>query len=215
MKINIRHEEEKEYQLVETITREAFWNLYTPGAVEHLIVHQLREHPDYLPELSFVIEVNSKIVGSIFYSKTTIIDSTGKEFPVISFGPISIAPNHQHQGYGKLLIEHSIAEAKKLGYDALVIGSFPYHYHRFGFIGTKKYNISMPDGKYYTGIMVLPLQENALDHVQGQVFFSECMEPDLTTLVTYDENFPKKKKQLLDCQAEFEAAVVEIDTTVY
>lgn len=41
------------------------------------------------------------------------------------------------------------------------------------------------------------------------------MEPDLTTLVTYDKNFPKKKKQLLDCQAEFEAAVVEIDTTVY
>ncbi|MEG1504059.1 MAG: hypothetical protein RSC16_07415 [Enterococcus sp.] len=49
MKINIRHEEEKEYQLIEKITREAFWNLYTPRAVEHLIVHQLREHPDYLP----------------------------------------------------------------------------------------------------------------------------------------------------------------------
>lgn len=36
-----------------------------------------------------------------------------------------------------MLIEHSIAEAKRLGYDAIVLGGFPYHYHPYGFIGTK------------------------------------------------------------------------------
>ncbi|MFC4771279.1 GNAT family N-acetyltransferase [Enterococcus hermanniensis] len=215
MTINIRLEEPKDHYFVELITRKAFWNLYTPGAVEHLIVHQLRQHPDFIPELAFVIELDEKIIGSIFYSKSKVVDASGKEFPLITFGPVSIDPDYHRQGYGKKLIAHSIAEAKKIGYPAIVIGGFPYHYQPYGFVGTKKYSISMPDGKYYTGIMALPLQANALDSIQGRVFFSEAMEPDLEQLAAYDEAFPKKEKQVLECQAVFEVAVAEIDTTIY
>lgn len=163
MTITIRLEEEKDYRKVEEITREAFWNLYLPGAVEHFVAHSIRQHPDFIPELSFVLELDGQIIGSILYTRAKVIAEDGTEYPVISFGPVSILPEYHRQGYGRRLIEHSINEAKKLGFNAIILGGFTYHYHPYGFIGSKKYNISMPDGKFYTGIMALPLFEGALD----------------------------------------------------
>ena len=39
----IRLEEEKDHIKVENIVRDAFWNVYRPGAYEHYIVHNLRK----------------------------------------------------------------------------------------------------------------------------------------------------------------------------
>ncbi len=46
--INIRNEEEKDFQEVEAITRKAFYNLYIPGAIEHYLVHVMRDHEDFI-----------------------------------------------------------------------------------------------------------------------------------------------------------------------
>lgn len=211
MAITIRHEEEKDYRIVEEITREAFWNLYFPGAVEHLLVHNIRKHPDYIPELSYVIELDNQIIGSIFYTKAKVIDKEGVAHPIITFGPVSISPAYHRQGFGRMLIEHSLAEAKRLGFNAIILGGFTYHYHPYGFVGTKKYNISMPDGKFYTGVMALPLFEGALDGISGSVHFSEAMYPDESLLDDFDQTFPPKEKQVLPHQADFEKAVSEID----
>ncbi|MGG5317710.1 GNAT family N-acetyltransferase [Enterococcus sp. AZ072] len=215
MKVTIRNEEEKDYRIVEEITREAFWNLYAPGAVEHFIAYSIRKHPDYLPELSFVIELDGKIIGSIIYTKAKVVDSKGVEHPLVSFGPVSILPEYHRQGFGRKLIEHSINEAKKLGHKAIIIGGFTYHYHPYGFVGSKKYNLAMPDGKFYTGIMVLPLYEGALDGISGTIHFSDAMYPDESAFAEYDATFPEKEKKVLPCQAKFEKAVSEIDTTSY
>ncbi|XEO93168.1 GNAT family N-acetyltransferase [Latilactobacillus sakei] len=215
MAITIRHEEEKDYRIVEEITREAFWNLYFPGAVEHLLVHNIRKHPDYIPELSYVIELDNQIIGSIFYTKAKVIDKEGVAHPIITFGPVSISPAYHRQGFGRMLIEHSLAEAKRLGFNAIILGGFTYHYHPYGFVGTKKYNISMPDGKFYTGVMALPLFEGALDDISGSVHFSEAMYPDESLLDDFDQTFPPKEKQVLPHQADFEKAVSEIDNHDY
>ncbi len=49
--IRIRKEEESDYERVEKITRQAFWNLYVLGCVEHYLVHVMRSHQDFFPEL--------------------------------------------------------------------------------------------------------------------------------------------------------------------
>ena len=58
--LTIRLETEKDYRAVEELTREAFWNVYKPGADEHYYVHQMRKHPDFIPELAFVLELDGK-----------------------------------------------------------------------------------------------------------------------------------------------------------
>ena len=55
--ITIRNEEEKDRAEVEDVIRKAFWNLYVPGCNEHYLAHIMRSHPDFLPELDFVIEL--------------------------------------------------------------------------------------------------------------------------------------------------------------
>ncbi|MFV0626055.1 MAG: GNAT family N-acetyltransferase [Alphaproteobacteria bacterium] len=215
MDIRIRKEEEQDYHLVEEITREAFWNLYCPGCSEHFMAHELRKHPDFIPELTFVIEVDGKVVGSIFYSYSKVVDINGQEYKTISFGPVSIIPHLHRQGLGRKLISHSIEAAKKAGHRAIFIGGFKYHYAPYGFEGTKKYQISMPDGKYYAGIMALPLFEGALDNVQGCIHFSEGMYPDNKSFEEYDRQFPYKEKEIKPCQKEFEKAVSEIDEQNY
>lgn len=67
--IYIRWEEEKDYKTVERLTREAFWNLYRPGCIEHLIVHKMRKVTAFIKELSFIACDDDRIVGSIIYSK--------------------------------------------------------------------------------------------------------------------------------------------------
>ena len=54
--INIRNEQKSDYEKVEKITRDAFYNLYVPGCTEHYLVHIMREHQDFIQELDFVLE---------------------------------------------------------------------------------------------------------------------------------------------------------------
>ena len=63
--ITIRREARQDRQTVEELTRRAFYNLYLPGCVEHYLVHTMREHPDFIPELDLVAEDEGQILGSI------------------------------------------------------------------------------------------------------------------------------------------------------
>ena len=50
--ITIRPERVSDYQQVEDIIRQAFYNLYTPGCTEHYLAHAIRPHPDFLSAIS-------------------------------------------------------------------------------------------------------------------------------------------------------------------
>ena len=43
MSLVIRKIEKEDYNEVETLTREAFWNIYRPGCSEHFVVHNIHE----------------------------------------------------------------------------------------------------------------------------------------------------------------------------
>ena len=72
MKVNLRIEEERDRRASEYVTREAFWNVYNPGCCEHYVLHRFRKDPDFVPELTYVAEIGSKIVGHIMYSRGKI-----------------------------------------------------------------------------------------------------------------------------------------------
>ena len=86
--LTIRLETEKDYRAVEELTREAFWNVYKPGADEHYFVHTMRSHPDFIPELAFVLELDGRIVGNIMYTKAGLEDEFGERKEILSFGPL-------------------------------------------------------------------------------------------------------------------------------
>ena len=92
MNLEIRLEEKNDYRKVEEMVREAFWNLYVPGANEHFIVYSLRNSEGAVPELNFIALKDGEIVGQIFYTKAEIKDKDGKSHEILHFGPLSVAP---------------------------------------------------------------------------------------------------------------------------
>lgn len=211
MNIIIRNEHQQDYRKVEEVTREAFWNLYFPGCNEHVVIHNMRNHSDFISELSFVIEVDSEIVGSIFYTHSIVVSRDGTQHNTITFGPVSILPSMHSKGLGRKLITHSIEVAKKLGYKAILIVGYPYHYEPYCFVGAKKYGLSMPDGKYYKGLLALPLYEGALDGISGYVAFADVFNPSEDEVEIFDKCFSPKKKQIQDSQKEYEIFCCMLD----
>jgi predicted N-acetyltransferase YhbS len=204
MNIKIRNEDPRDFRQVEVLAREVFWNLYVPGADEHYIVHKMRNHKDYIKDLTFVAEMDGEIVGAIFYTKSQVIKDNKEEFNTISFGPVFVSPSHQRKGIGRKLITHSMNIAKEMGGSAILILGYPYHYEPYGFLCSKKYNISSLDGKYYKGLMALPLHKDSLKDVSGYVAFSDVFDVHEEEVNKYDERFPPKEKKYQKSQDDYQ-----------
>jgi predicted N-acetyltransferase YhbS len=201
--IKIRREEQTDYERVEEITRKAFWNLYTPGCNEHYLVHVMRSHKDFLPELDFVIEVDNQIIGNIMYTKARLIDEAGEEKNILTFGPVSILPEYQRRGYGKKLLEYSFEQAAALGYDVIVIFGNPGNYVSRGFKSCKKFNVCLEDGTYPTAMLVKELKPNVLDGRKWVYYQSPVYEIDEQEALCFDDALEKMEKKYLPCQEEF------------
>ena len=74
-------------------------------------MHIMRSHPDFIPELDFVIEEDGKIVGNVIYTRATLTGRSGRAKNILTFGPLSVLPEYQRRGYGKALLEHSFAKS--------------------------------------------------------------------------------------------------------
>ena len=55
--IILRNETQTDNLIVENLTREAFWNQYVPGCVEHYLLHVMRNSDPFINELDIVAEV--------------------------------------------------------------------------------------------------------------------------------------------------------------
>ncbi len=201
--VTIRNEAETDYERVEEITREAFYNLYIPGCNEHYLVHVMRSHKDFVPELDFVIEVDNEIIGNIMYTKTKLIDESGQEKNILTFGPVCILPEYQRKGYGKKLMEYSFERAAALRFDVIVIFGNPNNYVSRGFKSCKKYNICIENGTYPSAMMVKELKPDALDGRRWIYRQSPVFEIDEQEAERFDAGFKSLEKKYQPSQEEF------------
>ena len=201
--IKIRNEEETDFERVEEITRKSFWNLYIPGAYEHYLVHVMRSHKDFLPELDLVMEEDNRIIGNIMYTKAKLIDEAGEEKEILTFGPVCILPEYQRKGYGKKLIEYSFEQAAAFGYDVIVIYGNPNNYVGRGFKSCKKYNVCLENGTYPSAMMVKELKPDVLDGRKWIYYQSPVFEIDEQEAERFDEGLEALEKKYLPSQEEF------------
>lgn len=193
--ITLRQETPKDYREVEALTREAFWNQYSPRCNEHYLVHTLRSTPAFLSELDIVAEAEGRIVGNIVYTLAHIHLDRGGELEVLSFGPISVLPAMQRQGIGQRLITHSAALAREMGYRAILIYGDPDYYSRSGFVPAQNFGIGAADGLYRDALQALELVPRALTDMRGLFFESPAFEVDAEQCEIFDQAFPHKEKE--------------------
>lgn len=194
----IRLEEEKDYREVENLIREAFWNVYQPGCMEHFIMHCLRKDACFVPELDYIIEEDGKILAQIAYAKGTLKKENGEEVPMLLFGPVGVLPECQKKGYGKQLIEYTLKKAKELHYPAVVITGSPEYYHRFGFESASKHGIyynGMDKTEEFPFFMVKLLDEEKAGGLKGVYFDPACYFVKDEDVERFDKEFPEKVKK--------------------
>jgi len=195
----LRPEEEKDYNSVENLTREAFWNVYKPGCDEHLLIHNMRNKQEFIKDLDYVAVFNDEVIGNIVYAKAKIM-GVNKEYDVITFGPVSVLPMYQKRGVGKKIIEYTITKAKEMGFNAIMIYGNPKYYERFGFKNGGEYSITDMEGNYNDALMALELYPKSLENINGKFFEGEAYKIDKKELEIFDKNFPYKEKLVLDTQ---------------
>jgi predicted N-acetyltransferase YhbS len=203
MDIIIRPELQSDYFENEDVTREAFWNLHVPGCNEHFLVHKLREHQDYLQELSFVAIHQNKIIGNIFYAKSHVINEQNIQLEPLTFGPVSVIPQYQRKGVGSALIKHTVEIAKNGKSPGIIIYGHPYNYCKHGFKSSKVFNISTPEGKFPYSLLVLELQKDVFKEHQWKFYESDVYNIDEAEAEEYDKKFTPKVKEYKFSQEEF------------
>lgn len=201
--IIIRNERKEDYRKVENLTREAFWNVYRPGCTEHYVLHCYRGDPAFVPELDFVMELNDELIGQIIYVRSEIDCDDGRKLPIMTFGPIGIAPEYKRQGYGKRLLDYSMEKAKVMGVGALVISGNILFYGKSGFVPAKTKGVRYADDPDADYLLVKELIPGFLDGISGTYKDPDgyfVCEKNPEDFERFEAAFPKKEKQKLPGQ---------------
>ena len=141
---------------------EALYDLcFSPGRTA-LSSYRLRDSVPTIAALCLAMRADEVLVAAIRYWP---IEVDGQDALIL--GPVAVHPTHQGEGLGGLLINESLAEARRLGWErVLLVGDAPY-YRRFGF--RKLEGVEMPPPTNPDRILGLELKTGAWKGVTGLV----------------------------------------------
>ncbi|MGX7091980.1 GNAT family N-acetyltransferase [Hutsoniella sourekii] len=204
--ITIRPEFPADFRQTEELVRESFWNVYQPGCYEHFILKHLRQSPDYLADLSQVMELEGQLIGQITFVKGSVDLDQGGRLPVLTLGPMAIRPDYQGLGLGKKLLDSSIDLTRSLGYGCVCLEGNPDFYGQSSFVPASQYGLrhyGVPEGEAAPFFLALELQPAYLAHAAGLYQVSpvyNALEGQEAAFAAYDATFPEREKQTLPGQ---------------
>ncbi len=207
-----RLETKRDYDEMERLTRDAFWDVYRPGCDEHYLLHTMRDAACYIPELSFLsvtpegelapegeLEPEGELAGGIYCTETIIRDGT-TDHVVVCIGPIAVLPAYQRRGIGQKLLDLACKRAGELGYPCAVLFGNPGYYHRAGFTDAKNFGIHLGDGSDLDAFMCRPIDREKLTGVRGNYQEDPVFSIDQTAMEKFDKRFPPREKHVLPTQ---------------
>lgn len=199
----IRREEPSERHEVENLVREAFWNVYRPGCLEHYVLHCLRDDPAFVPELDFVMEAEGQLIGQCMCMRAEIHADDGRVIPIMTLGPIGILPELQRRGLGKAILDHTLAQATTMGFGAVCFEGNLDFYGKSGFSHASDFGIryhGLPEGADASFFLCRELQPGYLAGITGEYATPPGYFVDPAASEVFDRQFPKKAKLKLPGQ---------------
>jgi len=200
---HIRHETPADHRAVEYLVREAFWNVYRPGCLEHYVLHVLRDDPAFVPELDFVMELDGQLMGQNMFMQANIFADEGQKIPILTMGPICIAPHYQKQGWGKILLDYSLEQAAALGFGAVCFEGNIGFYGKSGLTYGRNFGLryrGLPEGADDSFFLCKELIPGYLAGITGEYGPPEGYYVDEAKAEAFDLAFPPKEKLVLPGQ---------------
>ncbi len=199
----IRLETKEDYRATEELIRESFWNVYRPGCSEHYVIHVLRDDPAFIRELDLCMEQNGRLIGQNMFMRTIIEADDGRTIPVLTMGPICIAPDLKRRGYGKILLDYSLEKAAGLGFGAVLFEGNIGFYGKSGFDCASRFGIryhDLPEDADASFFLCRELIPGYLDDITGVYQTPQGYYVSDSDVEAFDKDFPPRKKLKLPGQ---------------
>lgn len=199
----IRPERPEDERIVENLIRESFWNVYRPGCLEHYVMHCLRQDPAFVKTLDFVMERDGRIIGQNMFMRAHIQADDGRRIPIMTMGPLCIAPTFKRQGLGKQLLDYSLKQVKEQGCGAVCLeGNIDFYGHS-GFTYASHFGIryaGLPAGADASFFLCRELIPGYLSGITGEYATPAGYRVNPADAERFDQTFPPKKKEKLPGQ---------------
>lgn len=181
-KVTIRPEEHKDYKSIISLILRSFQEGtdYSYGTDIIALVEEIRDSKYYIPELSFVAELNDRIVGHFLFSKFPLSPTkeggyvNEENSEIVMLAPVSVHADYFRQGIGTAMLNLGIEKVKELGYKGITVEGNYNFYNRIGFRTSSEYNIYPTSGypmKEPRCMMCQETYEGSLDGMHGYIVY--------------------------------------------
>ncbi|KAJ6783181.1 hypothetical protein PWT90_10049 [Aphanocladium album] len=175
MPVTIRPETPADHEAIHSLTAIAFAK---STAREAFIVDDLRAASALTLSLVATDSSSSSssshdIIGHVAFSPVTITPTPAKTW--LGLGPISVAPERQRQGVGRMLIEASLERLRDMdGVQGCVLLGNPELYNKFGFFAGRGLTLEGVPPHYFMSVVL-----DGGEYPQGVVKFHETFDQSL------------------------------------
>ena len=153
-KITIRPEEHKDYKDIISLILRSFQEGtdYSDGTDIIALVEEIRDSIYYIPELSFVAELDGRIVGHFLFSRFPLSPTKegghdrNTDSGIVMLAPVSVHADYFRQGIGTAMLNMGIEKVKKMGFKGITVEGNYKFYHQVGFRTSAEYNIFPTSG---------------------------------------------------------------------
>ncbi len=136
------------------------------------LVDALRAAGAALPPLSFVADLDGRVVGHVMLSACRL-DTLPRLVDVYSLSPLGVLPAHQRHGIGTRLIEHALAAADRQGIPLVFLEGSPDYYARHGFRAAEGLGFRPPTLRYPPGAFQVARLSAYRDWMTGTFIYAD------------------------------------------
>ncbi|MBQ8620016.1 MAG: N-acetyltransferase [Clostridia bacterium] len=157
--VTIRPETHKDYKDIVAMILRSFreGTPYSDGTDIIALIEEIRDSKYYIPELSFVAELDGKIVGHFLFSHFPLSaapDGTRmdpEDQGIVMLAPVAVHPDCFRRGIGSAMLRLGIEQVRKCGYRGITVEGDYHFYNKVGFKTSSEFGIYPTSGH--------PLQE--------------------------------------------------------
>lgn len=171
--ITIRPEAPKDYKNIVSLVLRSFQEgtNYSDGADIIALIEEIRASQYYIPELSFVAELDGKIVGHFLFSRFPLSETAegghkeGND--IVMLAPVSVHADYFHKHIGVTMLKMGMEKVKEAGYKGVTVEGDYHFYNRVGFQTSSEFGIYPTSGHPMNDPRCMMCQETSEGSLQG------------------------------------------------
>lgn len=178
--IIIRPETQKDYKDIISLVLRSFkeGTNYSDGTDIIALIEEIRVSEYYIPDLSFVAELDGKIVGHFLFSKFPLSETAegghkaGDD--IVMLAPVSVHADYFHQHVGVTMLNLGIEKVREAGFKGITVEGDYRFYNRVGFKTSSDYGIYPTSGipmREPRCMMCQECYEGSLEGIRGYVVY--------------------------------------------